>query len=469
MIKKIFLWVSILWVFCLWFINFSLWYFSPTIKINLPWNFVNWNIYNNITSNLDFENENWYYISINDWWNKYNIFWNWWELYNYWYYSYFNNYTQWRFKRFCSADWTWYCTSNYTTWTALEFYNLENVNFTEMTISLQAETDDPWFCFYNQVNNKNYCTQVYDQSANIILSWSLNIPNNTTDFSQRTDNSNFLISTWSFNYSWNEQLLSENVDTIINFYESRYWFSENICYVWTDDLVTEFWSWWFSFEMWSWWTVFSMYSRFYSWWDLTDVWTFIDVWQLNYVQWFKNRTDPDSLFYLVTWDWPWTNVKVQYDNLDFPFSWKPAALYFMTNNIYDSSPEFQMWDEIVTYCYAKLNRDNLQNWTVDFDSFYNILPDYIKWNINDYTNYTITTNNWYLVPDTWWGETNMWNYIVSTWSGIPEDLQPSNLFVWFYNRITNLVQNFNPFSNPLLPEWIIYPLIFLVLFRILKH
>lgn len=280
-------------------------------------------------------------------------------------------------------------------------------------------------------------------------------------------------STWdvSFNTWWNDIIINPEIDDYIEYYEDRWNWNKNMCYVWTTDFVSSYDTWQVDFYPWTWDTIFWLYYYFYNtFWDniIHNVWTFLNVWLINYTQWF-DTLDEDKL-YLATYNWPDTNISLYYTWFSNPFSWKPAVIWYMSHNLFNYySTESTQWEEMAYYCYMKLNYDNLNNWTLDFDKIKDSVTPWINKRITDYVNNHLWNwNSSYSSPDTlsW----SIWDWLVQTWYLIPQDLSPIKLFKDYYDKINWLVRWFNAVNSKwLLPWWIIYPMVFLVLFRIFKH
>lgn len=306
-------------------------------------------------------------------------------------------------------------------------------------------------------------------------------------FSNFYDINEYYLQDWpwvnnNFNWSWENQFstgasvtIESDIADSVNYYESRFWFDEEMCYVWTDRLNVSFWN-PIDFEFWSWKTIYELYYYLYwSFWqnNVNELWKFLNTWIINYTQ--RYETVSSDRMYLASYDWPWSNVIMYYTWLDDvnwnPFIWKPAVIYTYMNVLWDYYLQFNgestPWEEIAFYCNMKLNYDNYVNWNLNFQDLKDKLTPWIEWRINDYMNWTIRWQNWYSVPDWSW---NIWDWVINSWFNIPNDLNPTNLFKDFYVKINDLVRNFNPVNaNWLLPRRILYPMLFLILFRILRH
>ncbi len=194
MIKKTLLWLWITLLSFIWFSNAqSLW--------NLPLSFYQWNTYNTIDTDLNFEsiltNDDTYkslYFSFSDGTKKY-IFWNNWKIY---FYNWKTN-VQWYYDKVCliqSDDWTWNwnnCQNNDYQDISI-FYNLQTPNFTN------ARVYPEWWiwnlCFYDSNSKYYYCFNVE------LLTWSLNIPSNTN-----IDNvSQYFWNSFFSNWTWNKPI-----------------------------------------------------------------------------------------------------------------------------------------------------------------------------------------------------------------------------------------------------------------------
>lgn len=254
----------------------------------------------------------------------------------------------------------------------------------------------------------------------------------------------------------------------INYFEKNYWRDERICYVWVDNYTDLYWT-RVSFEEWSWLNIFQVFSWLYWNTDLNKVYVWLNSRLINYNQWSVRMSDWLSPLYLASYN-SWTNkVNIYYDDLTTsPFINNPVAVYFMANYIYDRSPSYSMWSEVVSYCNLKIN------WW----SFEEIIDESVK---NNITNYTEQSNiNVWLNSDWTSKEIDRYTVLVWTWdfwSGFDvswEILQYSwdIDLKWFFDNAINEMQSvIGDVNNPLtwvLPQYIIFALLLVILFKILK-
>lgn len=271
---------------------------------------------------------------------------------------------------------------------------------------------------------------------------------------------------WDTFWSWNTEIIPSDVENYIKYFEDLYWRRESMCYVWVWDsyLDVPYWSGGISFAEWRGATIFWLYYHLYNtFWDdiVYNVWSFINAWTNNLYNTYKS--DP----YYIQYNGPWDNTTVIY-SWSFPFLNNPVAIYFMADNLNSYDNTENNWQGVAVYCNIKLNKDNYENWSLDFNDFEELIPDYMKNNVNNYTNTSVGWKDWYSTPDLWSG--SIWWNLVQSWYNIPKDLNPTELFSDFYWKINWLITNFNPAVRDwLIPLWIIYPMLFLILFRIMRH
>ena len=262
---------------------------------------------------------------------------------------------------------------------------------------------------------------------------------------------------------WND------LDNTISYFENQFGRNVNMCYVGTNNLTWVYGTAWIDFQYWQWDTIFWLFNSLYGgFWDniIQNVWRFINTWLINYSQWFA--TAPWNRLYLAKYDWPWNNVTYYYTWLTFPYANQPVAIYFMSDLLYNEySIESTLWESMSYYCYLKFNYNELKTgtWSQTFEDVQDMVTPWIVWRVNDYVNVYLSGHVWFLVPDYSW---SIWGDVTS-WSVFDWDVDPSNTFEGFYNDILWIVNRWNYSWSGILPPWIIYPLLFLILFRILKH
>lgn len=371
----------------------------------------------------------------------------------------------------------------------LAYYNYINNRYVGATLSYTEQ----WLeiCWSSEEIWKSLCFRGWTCGASssshcnwFLGGWQLTNSQNLSNLSFWNVSNNWIWNApwqvwyWNENYNpweienitWDVEQVPTNIDNYIEYYESRYGWDEWLCYVWTNDLTWAYWKPWVEFEYWSGATMFSLYSLMYWWfWNdkVSNVWQFLNCWFINYWQWFYEI--PDERSYLCRYNWPDVNSVLYYDNLEFPFRNNRVAIYFLIDNLFNRMPEQSMGEHFVFYCAMKLNYDNYKNWSLDFNDLENEIDSNIKSRIQEYNNNYLSPQYWFSVPNMSWNDNIWWN-LIQTWSWIPDDLNPSWLFKQFYDRINSLLQNFSPrVAFWFIPLWILYPMLFLVLFRILRH
>lgn len=373
------------------------------------------------------------------------------------YYKYFNNQYIWSTYDYWN-NWLDICWSSESIWKSLCFRGGW----------CTSSNTSP--CGWSFVNSQNLSDLSF---WNISLNWLWKAPWQVWYW-----NNNF--NPWEIeDVTWDIYEVPTDIDRYIEYYESKYWWDENVCYVWTDDLTGAYWKPWLSFQYWSGATMFSLYHLMYwTFWQtpVKNVWHFLNCWLLNYNQWWDTISDERS--YLCNYIWPSEWSVLTYDVTVNPFKNNRAAIYFLIDNLYNhqyridtSFPMFEssMGDEFAFYCAAKLNYENYKNWTLDFSELEDQVDPILKDIIWDWNNRNLWSQYWFSVPNMSWNDNIWWN-LIQTWSWIPDDLNPSWLFKQFYDRINSLLQNFSPrVAFWFIPLWILYPMLFLILFRILRH
>ena len=478
MIKKILLWLFI-------FIWLSISFSSATCNYDISdyrcddlsfWQWMsNWNNSAWIISDRYFNFE----------WNVFTFKANWQDVLKYWwngnwlwYSVQYNNLKQsWSIRWFfvCSRfPWNWY---SFLGWKS-------------SICSYHSWFDDFWYYISGAVNNWISCGYWYyllwDLRVNCqICLWKSDWSYICMDYSNPSDTSNDTVSNSAINSSairnpfvqyddisfWSNGdivEISSDLDNSIRFYEDNFNWDINMCYVWTNDLTGAYWKPNVEFVYGSGATIYELYHKIYwTFWNnkIHNVWSFVNVWLLNYATWYK--TVSENQLYMATYNWPDQNVSYIYTWFTFPFYNKRLAIYFMADLLSEQYiTESSQGENIVYYCDMKLNYDNYKNWTWSFADLQNLVDPKIRNRIQDYVNYAILWQDWYSTPDS----SSIWWNLVQSWYSIPNDLNPTNLFQDFYNKINWLVTNFVPVTAVwIVPWWILYPMFFLILFRIMRH
>lgn len=496
---KYLLWFWLLFLF--WFINYSGAYIIPI------WSY--WtNMINSTTQNFDIQvTTNWTFLTNNLWVTKKLLYiYNPWNILQYAFWSdnwliywIYNSSNQGYFKQYFTCPVAVWTDFNFTTagcslnvidltdysW-QVEVYKsffwslTTNDNLFYSNSMLYNWSFFPWFCVWNSSLWKSMCFLFNSYSIDGVI-WTRVLPNLDINVSSYWNIENSLLSdpptvSWWWESSSDDEIVwieLNSVESAINYYETNYWRDENICYVWVDNL-TDLWGSSVSFQSWTWLNIFQAYSWTYWNLELNKVYVWLNTWLINYEQWFYRETP----LYLANYN-SWTNaVDLYYNDLTFPFSWKPIAYYFMSDNIESYSPYSTMWSSVVSYCNLKLN-----NWTFD-----QIIDQADKNNINNYTEQS-NKNNW-LNPDwtkitidfSWFGAYtgDAW---VSSWIEIDfsGDTTLKSSLRNFFERIDVLFGDTIETENntrtrwglrsvwSILPSYIVYGLLFVVLFKLLRR
>lgn len=357
----------------------------------------------------------------------------------------------------------WFHGSNHN-----DYANFNNANWRFMFFSTNYISD---FCLITDDNSNKYIcfrhssltTNQPDYNNNFIDSENFNVIdwNSPSSWNWFFDNSP-IIWWWDWDW-WNESWWIEiwSNQSAIQYFENSYWRNKNICYVWVDNLTDMYWTNGVAFQQWTWLSIFDVYEWLYWNRDLNKVYVWLNSWLLNYEEWFRTWWNPP---YLSRYN-SWTNqVDVYYNNLTFPFANNPVAIYFMASNIDDQMPYSTMWSEIVSYCNIKIN-----DWTFD-----DIISDVVKWNIDTYTKQS-NKSKWLNLD--WTPKVFTGPFLSLWWTGYENDHWGSStgdtdLKSFFDNAMDEMQSVWerwvqNPFTW-ILPNWLIYSFIIVVLFKLLR-
>lgn len=471
MIKKI-LWLFVVWIWLLNIVNGA--YYISDQEFDLPLWFWTNNSDLNISKNLTFSNDvtsNYVWKIITTQWSnthfQYYFFWLNNKIYYIWFYSANGIHYQGYLDKMCISNWSVCTVMNESN---IDFYAWTYwTSFDKVILNFSNNRWDFYICF---VKDTNYYCFSDDSWNNLVSSENFTF----TSSEEILNYSNATVS--SFNWSsgggwggasvtyWSGATIIWSDESAIKYFEDVYWRDKNICYVWVDNVTTLYWTNWVSFQVWSWLSIFETFNAVYWNSDLDKVYVWLNTWLINYEQWFLRSGDP---LYLANYN-SWTNqVDIYYDNLTFPFSWKPVAYYFMADNIeWYNEPQ---WSEIVSYCNLKIN-----NWTYD-----EIIDQATKNNIDKYSERS-NINIW-LNPD--WTKKDpidFWSFTWSAWVSSGVDVQ----FTWtttlkntlenFFNQVDSLFSgaitnwNLNVSSwNSIIPSYIVMALMFVILFKFLRR
>lgn len=277
---------------------------------------------------------------------------------------------------------------------------------------------------------------------------------------------------WEVTYNtWEKK---SDLDNYIDYYEYRYNWNEKMCYVWTNDLEHSFrYFIWQSvpYEYWTGATLYQLYYSIYSWFGsnkVRNLWSFINSWLINYANVYVNVSEDDNR-YIAQYNGPDTNVTILYTwYTNELFLGNLGAIYNMASVLYNSfSYESTMWEEIAFYCDMKLNYNSYNNWSLSFTWLVDLVTPWIVERIGDYLYYDMPWSTWFVSPVLWsW---SIWNDIISSWYNIPDDVNPTNLFKDYFEKINDLIRNFSPISDWIIPDWILFPMLFLIFYRIIRH
>lgn len=266
---------------------------------------------------------------------------------------------------------------------------------------------------------------------------------------------------------WSTIDIRSDIDDYIQFYEDNFNWDINMCYVWTYDTWSVYGTPWIDFIYWSWNTIYWLYYWIYNtFWSnrIHNVGAFVNTYLLNYATWFE--TPAQERLYQATYNWPDQNVTYIYTWFTFPFADKSVAIYFMSDLLSTRYiTESSQGENIVFYCDMKLNYENYKNWSLSFTWLLDMVDNKIKDRIEDWKDWGLPWTGWYSVPDNTW----FWSTQIVSWYNIPNDLNPTSLFQDTFSKLTNLVKSFTPTWSWIIPWWILYPMIFLILFRMLRH
>lgn len=380
--------------------------------------------------------------------------------------------TQVDFNPFDPSDWTKQIFSSFMSSVTLEDnYWYEQIyrswHWDTLTLCFSSKSLSQSLCFSSWLTrNGSTFYNVFTWSLNLWRLTFANIPDSVIWQSP-------WLSSWWWDWdNWNQSswIILWSNESAINYFEKTYWWNEKICYVWVDSVDYMYWTSWISFEEWSWLSIFDTFEDLYWNRDLDKVYVWLNVWLFNYENWVWTSWNPSWLARYNSWT---NQINVYYDNLTTsPFINQPVALWFMTSNIEVSynTPYNTMGADVVSYCNIKINW-----WTFD-----EIQGDAIKDAITWYTEQS-NKNKW-LNPD--WSVNVIdyswfWTYTGDAWlsSGV-------NIAFSWNTTIKNTIENFfTTFDDALswldvntsyrtsyriLPTWLVYIFIFIVLFKFFR-
>lgn len=280
--------------------------------------------------------------------------------------------------------------------------------------------------------------------------------------------------------SWNIVTNETTYNDLITYYEQSpfYKYDKKICYVWTNDLTSVYTD-WIRYYEWKWKNIFELYNHLYWTWNtwIHEVSTFINSWWINYMTWFEweNRDHNGDVMYNSVYTTTWSYLI--WDNLTNPFLTNLSAIYFMASNVTSYWSYATQWEDIATYCYYKL-------WTSEEDWFEN------NWltNITDDSNPVLRQNAgiWsevvnktyneyradYQLPsqDDNFGDYNSWFWSkLGVYDNTWQKVDFSSSFKSFYSKFTEKLDQATWLSTSWrIPDYILWFLVLIVLFHILK-
>ena len=424
---------------------------------------------------------------------------------------YYDHWYQWFFGQYWACDeltwdsiWPSNCTSTSITWdyralfkwffSKVKQYDYVFYDYERMDIWSSYYDNTIQVCWSSSELHKSLCFRQHScynwRGCSAYNYWSLINSQWLSNLSYwLLSNSWIWYAPWQnwYDWSWNEWWITydpwttyeidPDLQNTIDYYERYFGWDINMCYVWTNNLSWVYGTPWINFEFWTGATIYGLYYSLYgTFWNnrIHNLWTFINTWLMAYWSWYSYYWEVytndyyDWIQYMPIYNWPDTNITLIYTWFSFPFADKPVAIFFMTDLLQDYIKEESQWENIIYYCDLKLNYEFYKNWTRDFRDTQNLVDpkilDRIKYNVN----HDLWWQGWYSVPDlSWW---SIWWNLYNSWYNIPSDLNPTNLFKDYYEKINWLVKNFRPVNDVwIIPWWILYPMIFLILFRILRH
>lgn len=434
------------------------------------------------------------------------VFWNNWQLYLYdnwtscrWWYACSQSVweLQWYFTQMMSCDeFTWWSSYPQNCWSPIEYNseivwnflrNFEGWDWFYYNHSMSCEwycrgfNYDMSICYSSRVFHKSLCFTVSKKMywsgpatpwvwissewlwlnqatfAWIPLEYLENPPLYQWDVSS--------VESWNIVEIPSELMTNEDV---MSYFQDTWGWDRDICYVWTTDLSSNY-SWDYT-RLW-WYNIFEAYSILYTWTNVSDpnwlvAWTntmnvgaWINTLYNNYYTYYVKRLD------YLTYEWNplhysfrWNNWLYSVDRSAsyYPFDWRSnveLALWSKYYNRYQNTD--QNWQDIAYYCSAVLSPsgpNDIYDWTLP-----NYLVNNINWQVNNHLNQsTDWQNSDYQVPS--------WSWFMLTWN---EDFSSS--LKDFYAKLTmKLNTDWNYRTTWIIPDYILWFLVLIILFRFLK-
>lgn len=334
-------------------------------------------------------------------------------------------------------------------------------------------------CFYDW--NYYYCVSCSHSTSTCDswLTWSSlwfnfstfeDIPEDywSSPFIFSTNNVPIPSSTWLDSYTYVEIWSWDYID----YYEQKEHFTEDICYIWTKDLDSNYED-RIPYYQWTWYTIFDAYSNLYNTNNLSinKVWMFLNMIYANYRSWFLwyNRDSNWNVIYNMIYSW-WS-IELDYSTwLVNPFLNNKAYLYFIWSTALQTPniDVYVAWQDVALYCYYKLG-----NYSNDWVSL-NVNDDYDHdWldqrvAVNSKNNRTQKTFYTWANEIVW--KSREWTPLeyFQQWSWF---IDPSDFFNENFNKFKEVLTPLSPWDLWLwyVPWYIILFMCALILFRFLWH
>lgn len=369
---------------------------------------------------------------------------------------------------------------NNTCLTSDEFYNSDIYNNPDWFAVKGVLYGGAYYCFLYSDLWQQVCFYGAHYDPNNQFTWSLNFSINpkpedftNSSLSDYVWNSPFTNSSdnWPISYTWT---FEDEIDSTIAYYEYRYNWNEKMCYVWTDDLEhsLRYFIWhWVPYYFWSGATLYQLYYSIYNTFGnnkIHNVWSFINSWLINYWMVYDTIWEYD-VRYVAHYNWPDTDISILYTwYTNELFLGNLGAIYNMASILYNNFwVESTMGEEMIYYCDLKLNYHNYKDWSLSFTWLQDLVNPWIIDRIGDYVDRDMPWSTWFIMPNIWSG--SIWDWIISSWYNIPDDVNPTNFFKDYFEKINNIVRNFNPVWTWIIPDWILFPMLFLIFYRIIRH
>ena len=254
----------------------------------------------------------------------------------------------------------------------------------------------------------------------------------------------------------------------VDYFESEYNFRKDMCYVWTKDLT-----WLYEdrvvYHQWTWYTIFDTYSKLFNTDSIkiSELWTFLNMWKLNYWEWFVEQWNSFVAYYSWVWDY-WFN---RWWTLSNPFLWNRAVYFFIGWDFYDYNVNVINSDgniyNLALYCYHKLNDKSndgaVFNITDDHDS---VVDEWVAvYSRNKRNSWFYFSGSSEIVWQSWqWTPLDYFTWVdenVDFWTFFSDSFTRfKNIFVWL---------DFSDLFTWQLPSYILMFFMAIIFFRFLGH